>query len=268
MKPFSISILLVLLAQTAQSQSNAFGARNTSIGGASVTLSDEYSLFNAIGAMGKLTSHGVFAGYRTRYGIAPFQEIGGGGVFHHHLGNAGISYHKFGDHLFSQQRIGIGIGNKIQMVSLGLGADIIQYHIESVGTTWACALKFGGVAEITPKFLFGAHIFNFNQATISSETEERLPTVIKAGTSYRPTEELMINIEVEKDLGFDEALKIGLEYEIIKRVVVRTGISTRPFTSAFGIGFHPKNLKFDYAFAHDALLGNSNELSLAYLIKK
>ncbi|MEM7297940.1 MAG: hypothetical protein AAF391_06705, partial [Bacteroidota bacterium] len=94
------------------------------------------------------------------------------------------------------------------------------------------------------------------------------PPVMKGGFSYRPTEELMLNVEVEKDLDFDEVFKAGLEYQIIKKVFIRTGISTEPFLSAFGVGFHPKNLKFDYAFSNDSRLGNVHELSVSYSLKK
>lgn len=245
-----------------------FGARNSGLGGASLTIGDEYSLFNNIGGIGRIEHHALFGGYQNRYGISAFQVIGGGAVYHHRLANAGLGYYKFGDDLFSQQRINLAVGNKIQMVSLGLGVDVIQYHIASIGTQQVLAIQFGAIAEISKNFLFGAHIFNINQATLISETGERLPTVMKGGLSYRPTEELMLNVEVEKNLNFDEIFKAGIEYRVIDRVFVRTGIRTKPFVGSFGIGFHPKKMKLDYAFGSDSTLGNIHEFSLAYTIKQ
>lgn len=253
---------------SAQGGNYNFGARNAGLAGASLTLGDAYSLFNNIGGLGRVENHTAFAGYQNRYKISEFQVIGGGGVFHHEIGNAGVGYYKFGDDIFSQQKLHLAIGNTMQMVSLGLGVDVIQYDIQSVGTQRALAIQFGGVAEITPQFLFGAHIFNLNQATLVSETGERLPTVMKGGLSYRPTDELMLNVEVEKDLDFDEVFKGGIEYRIIENVFLRTGISTQPFIGAFGLGFHPKKLQFDYAFTNDSELGNIHEFSIAYSIKK
>lgn len=264
----SFLAFFMLFASLGQDGTFSFGARNAGLAGASLTLDDEYSLFNNIGGMGRIENHAFFAGYQNRFNIAAFQVIGGGGIFHHTLGNAGLSYYKFGDDIFSQQKLQFAIGNKLQMVSLGLGVDWVQYDIATVGTQQVFAIQFGGVAEITPQFLFGAHIFNLNQATLISETGERLPTVMKSGISYRPTEELMLNAEVEKDLDFDEIFKAGVEYRIVENVFVRTGISTQPFTGAFGAGFHPKMLKFDYAYTNDAQLGNTHEFSLAYTFKK
>lgn len=261
-------ILLFTLQGLAQDGKFNFGARSAGMAGASLTVGDEYSLFNNIGGLGRVDYHAAFAGYQNRYGIREFQVIGGGGVFHSDIGNAGVGYYKFGDDVFSQQRIHVAIGNQLQMVSLGLGVDLVQYDIATIGTRQVLAIQFGGIAEITPQLVFGAHIFNLNQAELTSETGEKLPTVMKGGFSYRPSKELMLNVEVEKDLDFDEVFKAGLEYQIIENVYMRTGISTEPFLSAFGVGFHPKNLKFDYAFSNDSRLGNIHELSVSYTIKK
>lgn len=265
MKQFLFGLFVCLqLSLVAQDGKFNFGARNSGMAGASVTLGDQYSLFNNIGGLASVTDHALFGGYQNRYGVTEFQVIGAGAIYHSSIGNAGVGFYKFGDDLFSQQRIHLAIGNKFQMVSLGLGADLLQYNVSTVGTKQALAIQFGGIAEITSKLFFGAHIFNLNQVNLVETTGERVPTVMKAGVSYRPNEELMINAEVEKDLDFDEIIKVGLEYQIIEHVFLRTGISTEPFLSAFGVGFHPKKLQFDYSYSNDSKLGSIHELSLAF----
>ncbi len=256
--------MLVAICSHSQDGKFNFGARNSGVGGASVTLGDHYSLFNNVGGLGRVENHHVFGGYQNRFGITEFQVIGAGAIYHSEIGNAGVGFYKFGDDLFSQQRFHLAIGNKFQLVSLGIGADLIQYNISSVGTKRAIALEFGGIAEITPQLFFGAHIFNLNQVDLVKETGEKVPTVMKGGLSYRPNEELYINVEVEKDLDFDEIIKAGIEYQVVENVFVRTGISTQPFLSAFGAGFHPKKLRFDYAYTNDSNLGAIHEVSLAY----
>lgn len=263
-----ITLTIITICAKAQVGSFNLGARSAGMAGASLTLGDEYSLFNNIGGMGRVENHAAFASYQNRYGISQFQVIGAGALYHTDIGNAGVGFYKFGDDLYSEQRVHLAVGNKIQMVSLALGVDLLQYHVSTVGTSQALAIQFGGIAEITPQLRFGAHIFNLNQAEVSSETGDKIPTVMKGGLSYRPSEELMLNLEVEKDLDFEEVLKAGIEYQIIENVFLRTGISTEPFLSAFGVGFHPKNFKFDYAFSNDSKLGNIHEISVAYSFKK
>ena len=265
-----LSLLLVTLAFNSYAQIGSFniGGRSAGMAGASLTLGDEYSLFNNIGGLGYVENHAAFASYQNRYGISQFQVIGAGAVYTHDIGNAGVGFYKFGDDIYSEQRIHLAISNKIQMVSLGLGVDYLQYNVSTAGTSQALAIQFGGIAEITPQLRFGAHIFNLNQAKFDSETGERIPTVMKGGFSYRPTNELMLNLEIEKDLDFDEVFKAGIEYQIVENVFARTGISTQPFIGTFGVGFYPKNLKFDYGFSNESTLGSIHEISVAYSFKK
>lgn len=260
--------LFIAFFSNAQVGSFNLGGRSAGMAGASLTLGDEYSLFNNIGGLGRVEDHTAFAAYQNRYGVSQFQVVGAGAIYTSDIGNAGVGFYKFGDDIYSEQRVHLAVGNKIQMVSLSVGVDILQYNISTVGTSNALAIQFGGIAEVTPQIRFGAHIFNLNQAKFDSETGERIPTVMKGGFSYRPSDELMLNLEVEKDLDFDEIFKAGIEYQIIEKVFVRTGISTQPFIGAFGVGFHPKNLKFDYGFSNDSKLGNIHELSVAYSLKK
>lgn len=269
MKPILLLLLAIFsFSSSAQIGSFNLGGRSAGMAGASLTLGDEFSLFNNIGGLGRVENHAAFASYQNRYGVSQFQAIGAGAIYTMDIGNAGVGFYKFGDDIYSEQRIHLAVGNKIQMVSLSLGVDVLQYNVSTVGTSTALALQFGGIAEITKQLRFGAHVFNLNQAKFDSETGERIPTVMKGGLSYRPSDELMLNMEVEKDLDFNELFRAGIEYQIIEKVFVRTGISTQPFLGAFGVGFHPKNLKFDYAFSNDSKLGSIHEISVAYSFKK
>lgn len=267
---FSYSIFIMLFASSVLAQNGSFnlGGRSAGMAGASLTLGDEYSLFNNIGGLGQVENHTALASYRNKYGVTEFQTVGAGAIYHTAIGNAGVGFHKFGNDLYSEQRIHLAIGNKLDMISLGLGVDLLQYNISSIGSKHVVALQFGGIAEITPQLSFGAHIFNLNQAQITAETANKIPTVMKGGMSYRPTKELMFNIEIEKDLDFDEVFKAGIEYQVVDQVFLRTGITSKPFTGAFGIGFYPKNLKFDYAFSNDSRLGGVHDISVAYSFKK
>ena len=240
-----------------------FGARNTALVGASIN-DDLYSIFNAIGALGRVESHRVFFGYQNRFGLREFQVIGAGGTLHHDLGNVGLSFSRFGDEVFNMQRMSFAIGNTIEIVSLGLGIDWIQSRVSSIGSIGTLAIQFGGTAKVSDQLTFGAKVFNLNQASLIKEAGENLPTVFSTGFSFTSTNELTINLEIEKELHFDEVFRVGIEYSIIGPVKIRTGISSNPFVSAFGIGVQPKKYKLDYAFTNHSDLGNIHELSIAH----
>jgi len=265
-----VCLIAIFSGLNTYSQIGSFnlGARSSAMGGASLTLPDEYSLFNNIGGLGRIERASAFASYQNKYGVSQFQVIGAGAVHPFRLANAGVGFYKFGDDLYSEQRVHLAISNQIQLVSLGFGVDLLQYNLSSIGSSRAVAIQFGGIAEITPQLRFGAHIFNLNQAKVDRESGEKIPTVMKAGLAFLPSEELILTAEVEKDLDFKEIVRAGVEYKLVESVYLRTGISTEPFLGSFGLGFHPRNLKFDYAFSRDSRLGNSHEVSLAYTFKK
>ncbi|WP_258104046.1 hypothetical protein [Marinoscillum sp. MHG1-6] len=256
---FLLILLIINLIAFCQDANYRMGATNAALGGASVTIADSWSIFNNVGAIGRITGTQVAAGYQNRYDIHAFQVKAATLSHHFNSVTSGISYFKFGDDFFNQQKISLAIGNQIQMVSLGIGANVVQYHIEGLGTKRRFALEFGGVAEIFPKLYLGAHIFNFRES-------KYIPTNMKAGMSYRPNDQVMINIETEKEIGFKEQFKAGIQYQIIHPLFFRTGLSTYPFKSAFGLGLLVMKFNIDYCFSSDNNLGPIHELSLAYNI--
>ncbi len=256
---FSFFFLLLVSIQ-AQDGKYQMGAASSGLGGSSLTITDGWSLFNNVGALGAVDETSAFAAYQNRYNVPGFQVIGGGFVHAMSHATAGIGYYRFGDEIYNQQRVNLAIGNKFQMVSLGAGINVIQYHAESLATRRRVAFEFGGVAQIIPELSFGAHIFNLKESEV-------VPTVMKAGLSYRPSDQLMINLETEKELGFGEVFKAGLQYQLIEQLSFRTGISTRPFKSAFGFGLVLSGFLFDYAYISNPNLGGIHELSLAYKLK-
>ncbi|MEQ8473736.1 MAG: hypothetical protein RIC35_21245 [Marinoscillum sp.] len=243
------------------------GARSTAMANASVTLPDQWALFNNPGALGSLESSSILASYQNRFNMEGFHVIGGGAVYHHKLFNFGVKYYKFGDQLFNQQLLGVVIANKFQMVSLGGGASIIQTHTEGVNTRRVWVGEFGGVAELTPVITFGAHIFNFKHGSLH-------PATMKAGLSFKPKDFLLLNMEIEKQIQNTERFKTAIEYTIIPAVFIRTGLGiqrsefantdVQPF---FGFGLHPKDFILDYSFS-SAQLGAIHEVSLSFLFKK
>ncbi|MFT6867552.1 MAG: hypothetical protein ACJA08_002395 [Cyclobacteriaceae bacterium] len=246
-----------ILAQDGKYQ---MGAASSGLGGSSLTVTNGWSIFNNVGALGAVDETSAFAAYQNRYNIPGFQVIGGGFVHAMTHATAGIAYYRIGDNIYNQQRVSFAIGNKFQMVSLGAGVNVIQYHAESLDTRRRLAIEFGGVAQIIPELSFGAHIFNLKESQI-------VPTVMKAGLSYRPSDQLMINLETEKELGFSEVFKAGLQYQLIEPLFFRTGISTKPFKSAFGFGLTLSGFLLDYAYISNPNLGGIHELSLAYKLK-
>ena len=242
------------------------GARANGMGGAVVTLSDDWATFQNVAGLAGLNRISAGLWYKKGFAQQATNETAAQFVIPLLKGGMGISVFKFGDELFSVSQVSIGYAHKINFVSLGLKLNYLQMAIKDLGLEKSISLDFGGIAELVPsKLFFGATIYNLSQTTFRNEL---FPVVMKAGLSYRPNSKLMLNTELEKDLVYKSTVKIGLEYFIIKKVCLRTGITTHPYVNFFGAGFHHSSIKLDYALSRHTQLGYTHELSLLLYFNK
>jgi hypothetical protein len=137
--------------------------------------------------------------------------------------------------------------------------------MEDSPTRHAFIAELGGTISLTRSLIFGAHLYNFNQAKISMSGEPvSLPVIMKAGLTYLPHKSIMVCIETVKYVVYPAAFKAGLEYAPVEKLKVRTGISSAPHLYSFGIGFSHRRFQADYAtFFHHAL-GMSNQIAVSY----
>ncbi|MDW3210792.1 MAG: hypothetical protein R8N23_13030 [Reichenbachiella sp.] len=268
MKKYFLAGLICLSSHTwveAQNGNYTMGARSAAIGGSSITLGDEWALFNNIGGLAHFQEKSIFTSFKNKYGISEFTSLALGGTYPVLGGTAGLGMFRFGDDLYNEQRLNLGFSNQFGIVSLGLNVSYYQLNIEGAGSRKTAMIDFGGRAQLTEQLFFGAHVSNLNQAKLSTISDERIPTIMKTGLSYRPSQDLMINTEVEKEIDQEAVLKLGLEYKILDNLSLRTGFNTKPFESSFGLGFYPGKLKADYSYNNNPDLGGIHEISIGYI---
>jgi hypothetical protein len=243
------------------------GARAMSLGFTSSCLTDEWSIFNNVGGLAKVKQPSASFSY-TAYPHSPFFDqmaalyckpikfgVLAGGIY------------RFGDDLYNEHIISGAFANSFGLASLGIKLNYIQYHAEGFGSTQALTVSFGGVAELSPQILVGAHIVNINQPKLSETSKERVPTRMTMGIGFRPNEKVFLSSEVEKDLAFDLTWKTGFEYQVHKKLVARTGFNLNPQAGFAGIGFKPKKFSLDYAFQYSTNLGGIHQATVSYQFK-
>jgi hypothetical protein len=245
------------------------GARSAALGNASVTLPDLWALHNNVAGIASLKQPQIGAYAENRFGVRAFSTVAVQAVYPTaRSGTYGFSLSRFGDALYNQQHVGIGIAHKLGQFSLGAKADLWQVAAEGYGSRKAVALSVGGQAEVVPGLYFGANAYNINQARLAAFDDERLPTIMKAGLSYRPYQKLLLLAETEKHIDFPADFKVGIEYQLLQeKLALRSGFSTQTHKATFGLGFRARHLQADYAFGSTTLLGISHHLALAYTIR-
>lgn len=179
-------------------------------------------------------------------------------------GVIGFEAQRFGDKLYAEQRLGVGYGYRGGQVSVGGRLDVLQVSILGLGSRRVVAASLGGQAELIPgRLVFGGYLYNLTQARLAAYEDERVPTVLKAGLSYRPTDKLLLNVEAEKDVEQAADFKAGLEYQLLETLALRAGFASLTEQTTAGIGFKAGQVQIDYAAAWQATLGLSQHVGVS-----
>lgn len=246
---------------TAQISDYHAGAKGQAMGNATIAHSDSWSVFNNIGALAGAKDFSIgmaCSGYHQIDGFNSVALSSNIPVNDFHVG-AGIFY--FGDEVFNEGKMSLGICHKINFISIGVNFNYLQYNVQDFGTSSSFAIEMGGKATIHPRLELGAHIFNINRAVLSRQRQMKIPTIMSAGISYRPTDITTFNLQIEKNPPKKSILRIGMEYKLAKQFAIRTGISTYPTSVHFGMGFMARKIKIDYALSHNHILGVFSQIS-------
>lgn len=266
--PYSrIVLYLTLTAGTltnshAQSVSTQMGARVNGIGYASATLFDSWGIFNNMAGIAKLKSSTATFTYDLRPSIPGANRMAATFSSPLKIGVVSAGVYRFGDDLYNEHLISAGYSSQFGLAVLGASVNYIQYRAEGFGSKGVFSLNLGGIAELTPQIFVGAYILNINQPKINED--EKLPTKLVAGISFKPTDKVFIATEIEKDLEYDPIWKMGLEYKFHEKFCARTGYNLNPNAAFFGLGFKTKKFIIDYALQHNTSLSLSHQASVAY----
>ncbi len=249
-----------------QSVSTLMGARSVSLGNASTTLNDEWSLFNNPGGMSDIQSTTANFAYSINPALPGADRLAAGITAPLKLGVLGSGVFRFGDELYSEQLLSLGYANKLGLASLGMKINYVQYRAEGFGTNSAFSLNFGGIAELSPVFMIGAYITNINQPKISDD--ENLPAKLATGIQFKPDNNLLLLLELEKDLNYDPTIKGGVEYALYKKIDFRVGFNLNPNSVHGGIGYQTSRLVLGYGVQYSAATQFQFQFSTGYKFKR
>jgi hypothetical protein len=199
---------------------------------------------------------GFWAGSALPYGVAGwqsahFQAIGAMGKY----SGVGFGIDHAATDIYTEQRFRLAYGRRLtEAFYLGGSADVLRASAQEYGSTTMATFGLNFLARVLPDVWIGAKVQNPLQQKIG---EDLVPTVLRMGASWKPSELLLMSFETEKDLERKAMIKAGLEYRPISILVIRAGMrSNQVARLAFGAGFRLKNnLSFDLASEWHPSLG-------------
>ena len=246
------------------------GGRAAALGYTCVTQSDEWSVFNNQAGLAwcKRFSAGIY--FENRFFL---EDLSGKAValtLPAGKGAFGISFFQFGFSLYSELNAGIAYGMHLtKRFSAGVKVDYLHLHVaDGFKDNNAFSCETGLQFRASDHLWLGLHIANPVPVKFSPGASDRLPTLMRFGISWRISEGLHCDAEVEKDLIVKPSWKAGIEYRPVKSFSIRLGFLTNPATFTFGFGSVVGNLQFDLASSYNLILGYSPQASVVYYFGK
>ena len=266
MRQLKLLVACLLLAQAiarGQHWQHQFGAASAAMGGTKVHLAGTHALFNNPAGLALLKNSVVAGSFSNRYGLPQFMETGLAAAAPLKYFVAGLQVTRFGDAVFSQQKLGASMAHEIAGVRLGLRANLLQTRIQDAGSASTPSFDAGATAQLSENLALGAYIFNLGSARFTSDWQDFVPSVMSLGVFWQPVPLLQVHLEAEKDSHFPLLVKCGMQYQLADKVQARLGIIAPQRTITAGCDIHIKKWQIGYAFGNDWRLGALHQLGVS-----
>lgn len=242
----------------------AAGARSVGMGHTGITYTDINSIFANQAGLAYLDAVAVTAYGEQRFLASEIKAAGLGAAVPTRSGTFGLSLHYFGFEQYNEQRIGLAYGRKL-LEKLSIGAQLLMLNtrIPEYGNKAAFTFEVGAQAELLPQLYLGIHLFS--PVRVKLTEEDLIPTVLKLGFSYLPSDKLSLLAEVEKDIDYSARARFGVEYQVIDPLFLRMGVATQPTQLSFGLGYAlPNGIRIDIASSYHQVLGFSPAAGITF----
>jgi hypothetical protein len=266
-KVLLLSILFYSTIAFAGGDNFTAGARATSLGDASLTLTDVFSTTTNQAGLAFMNEV-AFGIYTDRKFVSAKTNNFNAAVavpFNSKIGTFGLSVNYYGYNLYNETKVGLAYARKFgTKFSIGIQFDYLRFFIAENGQKNLFTLEAGFQYKPWKVVTFATHIYNPIPYKIDKVFNERLPTIVKLGIGYEPSPKVLLAVEYQQDINHKPQFKGGIEYRPIKYLHLRTGVQTTPFSFSFGLGTNVKGLRIDAGSSYHPVLGFTPQFSLMY----
>ncbi|MFQ6617624.1 MAG: hypothetical protein ACE5QV_02950 [Fidelibacterota bacterium] len=239
------------------------GARSAALNSAySAVYGDIFSIFyNPAGiAVAGWVQFSMF--YNSLFEIKELKYRGTAGLLPLAFATIGFGYTSYGNALYQENSFTLSAGKRIfRGLLLGINLSWKELKIKNYGSAGAPGIDAGIITELSNNLSWGLYLKNINSPVIG-KSREKLPQIYSTGFSYSPTEEIMINLDLYKDILFPFQLRMGVEYNLRKIAAVRFGAGRDPGIFSTGLGLNYRGIDMNYSLSLHSELGISHQFSM------
>lgn len=231
---------LVLCTAPAAAQDGTFpgyDVRSRSMGGTGLNATGIDALWtNPAGLARDADRVQASATVEQRFGLSDLSIANAGVAIGRPIGGFGLQLASFGFDAHRENRLGVAYGRRLTD-NFSIGAEFAAFGTTTTNyaSTFNVTFGLGAQLYILPELRVGARIFS--PLRVERLPEEYLPQLLALGVSYRPTKQLLINVEAHQDVDFATRIRSGVEYLPAEELSIRLGIATSATELSFGLGY-------------------------------
>jgi len=168
----------------------------------------------------------------------------------------------FLDHdIYQETAIRLGVSGSFNgQIYYGLGLEMNGVTIRSYGSDRTFCLDFGTIIPVNKHLSLGFLTTNLSRTDPDGQNGGT-PQTLTLGTAIKPRADLILSLEIFKDIRFEEEFRFGVEVSVLPAFVVRSGIASNPDRFSAGFGISRRWFGLDYAFFTHHVLGLTHQLA-------
>ncbi|MFQ5651446.1 MAG: helix-hairpin-helix domain-containing protein [bacterium] len=240
------------------------GARSLAMGATYVALANTAdAVFLNPGGLSQLSGIEISLFYQKPFGLEDVHFGSLAATLPVSRFRASLGILTLGNGLYTEQTFSAAWSHQIRhKLYYGVALRYQTLEINGYGSSGALGLDVGFVVPFTSRVRWGVFTRNLNRPQIG-QAGEQLPQTITTGLSLVPAPELIINLELFKDVRFEEEFRFGAEYRPVENLAIRTGAADNPDRFTAGFGVRVRSFTIDYAFFSNNDLGLTHQVSLS-----
>lgn len=265
---FITSFLFVLLATSGIFAQNGLpplaGNRGRALGGTGLTLTDAHSAWSNPAGLGGLQKLGVNLAGEQRFGLSELQLVGLGAAVPVNNGGFGLTLQSFGYSTLRESRFALAYGRSFSP-AFRAGVEFVGLNtsIENYDSRFAATFGIGFQVDLLKNLTVGFR--GYSLLRVETAEDEFLPQLFALGAGYRPSDKILIMVEVHQDIDYDARFRGGLEYLMTEDFDLRFGVASGPSEISFGAGyFATTNLRIEIAASYHETLGVTPGVGITY----
>ena len=248
---------------------SSVGAREVSLGNASVALISTFSAFHNQAAMALLKNFSVAVDYRQPYLIEGYSEKSLAVVLPAVVSNFALSVHQKGIPGYNETHFGFAMAKTLgKRISAGIQFNYFLVGFPEQGSSRGTFfMEFGVLFQPSTDVTFGLHVFNPAHASIESlNFKSDLPVSVTAGLALKPSVNLLFVSDIVYSGDGPINIRMGIEYQFYDCFFLRGGVSGKPIRHSAGLGYKNRYFGVDFAIVHHETLGYTPSISLSFIL--